>query len=480
MAYTIKIRRGTSSEWTITNPVLAIAEPGLETDTTKIKYGDGTTAWNSLAYANVGAISTITDDLNMTGHIIPTVDSNGTTGYDLGSPSFKWRDLYLSQGSLYIDGQKVIESNSGTIVVQADVDQSLTSKVSGTGVLTLESATTVNVASTLQMQTGFKITDQSGTAVVFGDKVDMDNNQMINLGAPTAAGHATTKGYVDQEITNLINGAPGALDTLNELANALGDDSDYAATITTALATKLANVVDDTTPQLGGNLDAQAFDITTTGKMLYSNVYATTGDLPSASTYHGMFAHVHAEGAGYFAHSGNWVRLANQSEVSGGGASVELSDTAPVTPSAGDLWFDSTDGSLNVYYNDGSSSQWVSTSGPAGATGPAGSSYSDSDVGSYLNGNLSNHIIPDSHDTYDIGSAAYKIRDLYVSDNSIHIGDSTLRNLEGSLLINGEDVMDYNNFINTPPAETITLATLKSEVAASVDFADFQARIAGL
>ena len=40
--------------------------------------------------------------------------------------------------------------------------------------------------------------------------------------------------------------------------------------------------------------------------------------------------------------------------------------------------------------------------------------------------------------------------------------------------------MDYNNFINTPPAETITLATLKSEVAASVDFADFQDKIAGL
>ena len=74
----------------------------------------------------------------------------------------------------------------------------------------------------------------------------------------------------------------------------------------------------------------------------------------------------------------------------------------------------------------------------------------------------------------------YKIRDLYVSDNSIHIGDSTLRNLEGSLLINGEDVMDYNNFKNTPPAETITLATLKSEVAASADFAEFKARIAGL
>ena len=81
---------------------------------------------------------------------------------NLGSPDFKWRDLYLSQGSLYIDGQKVIESDAGTIVVQADPGQSLTTKVTGTGVLTFQSATSVNMASTLQMQTGKKITDQGG------------------------------------------------------------------------------------------------------------------------------------------------------------------------------------------------------------------------------------------------------------------------------------------------------------------------------
>ena len=39
--------------------------------------------------------------------------------------------------------------------------------------------------------------------------------------------------------------------------------------------------------------------------------YDTTGDLPSATDYHGMFAHVHAEGKAYFAHGGNWVELAN-------------------------------------------------------------------------------------------------------------------------------------------------------------------------
>ena len=53
-------------------------------------------------------------------------------------------------------------------------------------------------------------------------------------------------------------------------------------------------------------------------KILYANVYSTTGDLPSASTYHGMFAHVHGTGKGYFAHAGNWVELANASDVFSG------------------------------------------------------------------------------------------------------------------------------------------------------------------
>ena len=42
-------------------------------------------------------------------------------------------------------------------------------------------------------------------------------------------------------------------------------------------------------------------------------LYRTTGDLPSASTYHGAIAHVHSEGALYFAHGGSWNKLANDS-----------------------------------------------------------------------------------------------------------------------------------------------------------------------
>lgn len=50
MAYTIKLRRGLSTDWTAVNPVLAEGETGWELDTRNFKQGDGTTAWNDLEY----------------------------------------------------------------------------------------------------------------------------------------------------------------------------------------------------------------------------------------------------------------------------------------------------------------------------------------------------------------------------------------------------------------------------------------------
>lgn len=50
MAVRIQVRRGTASDWAAANPTLLQGEPALETDTKKMKYGDGVTAWNSLPY----------------------------------------------------------------------------------------------------------------------------------------------------------------------------------------------------------------------------------------------------------------------------------------------------------------------------------------------------------------------------------------------------------------------------------------------
>ncbi len=128
----------------------------------------------------------------------------------------------------------------------------------------------------------------------------------------------------------------------------------------------ISNIVEDTTPQLGGNLDAQAFDITTTGKILYANMYATEGDLPNATTYHGMFAHVHATGAGYFAHGGAWIKLANDSQLSSYQTTAGLN-------SAIDTHLNQTNPtSGNVLSWNGSDYAWVSNSGGGGSANPAG------------------------------------------------------------------------------------------------------------
>ena len=69
-----------------------------------------------------------------------------------------------------------------------------------------------------------------------------------------------------------------------------------------------------------------------------------------------------------------WVQSNPTGSGGGGsaGASVTASDTAPSSPSAGDLWYKSDTNALYVYYNDGDSSQWVGVSGPAGAAGATG------------------------------------------------------------------------------------------------------------
>jgi len=46
----IQLRKGTAAQWTSANPTLLSGEVGYETDTHKLKLGDGTTAWTALAY----------------------------------------------------------------------------------------------------------------------------------------------------------------------------------------------------------------------------------------------------------------------------------------------------------------------------------------------------------------------------------------------------------------------------------------------
>ena len=78
------------------------------------------------------------------------------------------------------------------------------------------------------------------------------------------------------KIDAIVDSAPGTLDTLNELAAALGDDANFSTTISNSIATKIGNVVEDTSPQLGGTLDLNTFDLTTTDPTVSLTTTLTT------------------------------------------------------------------------------------------------------------------------------------------------------------------------------------------------------------
>jgi len=189
-------------------------------------------------------------------NIIPAADDT----YSLGTPSLAWKDVYVGPGSLYVNGQKVLEDDSGTITFTADSDQSLTIKTLGSGETTVQSVAGVNLTATesgdialttssgnielkgtVQLLSGKRITDSAGTKIEFGDDLDMNSNKITELGTPSANADAATKLYVDTSIADLANSAPTTLNTLNELAAALGDDANFSTTVTTSIASKLTS-----------------------------------------------------------------------------------------------------------------------------------------------------------------------------------------------------------------------------------------------
>jgi len=106
------------------------------------------------------------------GHIIPSTDVT----YDLGSLSKQWRDVYVGPGSLYVNGQKVLEDSSGTIVVSADSDQNLQMKTAGSGDIEFNPSGTgiIQAKGTLQILDGELITNSAGNAVAFGNNITVD------------------------------------------------------------------------------------------------------------------------------------------------------------------------------------------------------------------------------------------------------------------------------------------------------------------
>ena len=91
-----------------------------------------------------------------------------------------------------------------------------------------------------------------------------------------------------------------------------GDDSNDLHQITGSLLVTGSQVLSGSQTVSGSSTITGAIDSTGMSSKIRFH-YNEYDDLPSATTYHGMFAHVHATGSAYFAHGGNWVQLANSS-----------------------------------------------------------------------------------------------------------------------------------------------------------------------
>jgi len=131
---------------------------------------------------------------------------------------------------------------------------------------------------------------------------------------------------------------------------ALADNSGEAATPTISIG------------QAVGTTDDVTFNTVTGTNGL---ITLTSSGVPSATPSDGALAIDTVNNILYIRSGGQWVQ-------SSGGASVSVSDTAPSSPDSGDLWFESDTGITYVYYNDGTTSQWVEV-------GAAGLAVSGSD-----------------------------------------------------------------------------------------------------
>jgi len=97
--------------------------------------------------------------------------------------------------------------------------------------------------------------------------LDANSNRITDLADPTAAQDAATKNYVDTEVAGLVDSAPATLDTLNELAAALGDDANFSTTVTNSIAAKL--------PLAGGTM---------TGDIVFNAGQTIDGYVPQTAT----------------------------------------------------------------------------------------------------------------------------------------------------------------------------------------------------
>lgn len=288
----IKIRRGTSEQWSTSNKVLQVGELGIDVTLNKIKAGNGLSLWPALPWLTITS-----EDLTTQASTTLTAANEYTD------------DAVASLGDT-VDGSYVPISDVGNAGGVASLG--LDGKIP-------DSEIPDSIARDTEIITSYNdLTDKP--TLFSGSYDDLNNKPTI----PSLTGYATET-YVNTAVSNIVDTAPEALNTLNELAAAINDDASFASTVTTALGNKLdsstasstyltqasASSTYATQTALSTKLDTSSF----TYESITIPVYNSVGELPSASTNHGRWAHVHGEGAMYYAHGGSWYRALSQDDL---------------------------------------------------------------------------------------------------------------------------------------------------------------------
>ena len=218
---------------TVDNATIGATTPSTGAFTTISTSGQATLAsadinGGSIDGATIGATSHTSgkfSTLQSTGNAtLATADINGGTidGTAIGSATASSGAFTTVSATGGITGDltgDVTGNVTGNVTgaITGNVTGDLTGNVTSAGTSTFNNVT---IDGTLNMNAGTTAT-------------------ITNLTTPTNANDAATKGYVDTSVADLVDAAPGTLDTLNELAAALNDDPNFSTTITNSIATKL-------------------------------------------------------------------------------------------------------------------------------------------------------------------------------------------------------------------------------------------------
>lgn len=166
MATQIQFRRDTSSNWTSANPTLAVGEMGLETNTGLFKVGNGSTAWNSLAYGGIQGTTGTSGSNGAQG----TTGAQGTQGQTTMTINAQTGTTYtLAIGDV---GNFVTASNASAITVTVppsvfSTGQVITLQQIGAGQVTFAQGSGVTITSTGATSSAPKCRAQYSAVTIF-------------------------------------------------------------------------------------------------------------------------------------------------------------------------------------------------------------------------------------------------------------------------------------------------------------------------